>query len=698
MMRAPVTYAALAAALLLAACGNNFKSAQAPELGVVMNGEDGKSTFTFTSVAPGATSKVEVSLINKGDAALEIYDLNIGTFTKTDAGDSGEGTFALKNEVADESTLVVRVDDAKCSADGNWTFDATSRTVTFLPDGDCPVVIGTPVSVEYLAMQNPYVTLALRGKEAPTDDAPYVFAPSDENPYQSYDFDIVYTPGDTPEGGDFAVVVRSNDEDFPEKSLLISVSAPAPKVVIYPPSKVFLNPTYECQEFQVKNTGNADLVFKGVTLETTSAVFAVTDWPNAGDTVAPNGTPLTFKVCYTPKGDTREMNTVLVQTNDPLNPDAKVAVSNSPQTGAYTIDYADEAALGYMDFTGVEHGTVTKDITFYVKTKAECQAEGTECGGVVKINDLTLDPSEAGQAYTWVLRKVESEGVYTDITTSETKDQLIATQKYLTAVGAGKAVQVSVTYNADVFVSGMNGTLEFNLATPFAGSDQVSLFGGTPKGQFDLAPSSYDLHYNTTAQEAKSLSTWLYNTGNGPLTVKGIVVKGEWSDTTEDFTLDQAAQAAGFEIPPFSIVEVPVTFQYKSGDTNPAGALVITYVDDQIGDIEAQVTLNGHPDLGIAYPVAQASATGTPTAGTPLTLSGAGSTPTPGASIDQYLWYLTAKPAGSKAHLNEAIYGSDSVSFTPDVAGSYTVALIVFNTYSSTGVFSDPGFLPVTVQ
>jgi len=614
---------------------------------------------------------------------------------KTDAGDSQGALYPLKNEVADEASIVVEIDGSKCAKDGNWSYDAQLRAVRFEEAGECYPPEGTPVSVEYQAVQNPYVKLDLRGKAMPTAEAPFVIESKEVNPFKTFDFEVVYTPGDTPEGGDFSVLVLSNDDQHPEQLLTFSVSAPAPHLVIYPPSKVFLNPAYECQEFTLSNTGNADLRYIGVTLKTTSNLYQLKDWPNEGDTVAPNGTPLSFKVCYTPQGDTLEANSVLVATNDPLNPEAIVSISNSPQGGAFEVSHAD-MGLGYVDFTGLDHGTLTKDVSFYTLTKAECQAKGTSCGGPVKIVDITLSPDEAGQAYSWVLRKVISEGQYEDITSSETKDQLIQSQKFLTAVQAGKAVQLAVTYNADAFLSGMNATLTFDLSTPSAANYSLELFGGTPKGELDVAPSNTQLHYNVTGAEAKSLSTYLYNVGNGPLTVTKLEVTGKWSGTSDDFKLDDPTQANGFEMAPFSIVEVPVTFQYKSGDDKPAGRLNITYTDPQIGDVPMTVELTGNVDLGIAYPVATPVPQGTPAAGQPLTISGASSTPTPGASIGQYIWYLVEKPGTSKARLNE-ISNGPTVSFVPDVAGNYTVALQVFNVYQTTAVFSDPGFAAITV-
>ncbi len=693
-MRVLVTTAALAA-LILVGCSSPFVEEDLPELSVALAGEPGQTIFSFSAQTPGSKATAAVSLSNLGKADLEIRGLATDAFTKTDAGDSTGTLFRLKNEVADEASIVVYVDDSKCAADGNWSYDAGLRAVRFEEAGDCWPPEGTPLAVEYLAVQNPYVKLDLLGKAAPTDEAPFVIESKEVNPFKTFDFEVVYQPGDTPEGGDFAVAVRSNDDQNPEVLLTFRVSAPAPRLVVYPPSKVFLNPAYECQEFTLSNTGNADLVYEGVTLENSSNLYQLKDWPNEGEVVPPNGDPLSFKVCYTPQGATLEANSVWIATNDPLNGQAKVSISNSPQGGAYEITHAD-MGLGYVDFTGQEHGTLTKDISFYTFTKAECAAKGTSCGGPVKIVDLALTPTEAPQAYSWVLRKVIAEGQYEDITSSETKDDLILNQKFLYAVQAGKAVQLSVTYNADAFLSGLNATLRFDLSTPLAETASLELFGGTPKGEFDLAPANTQLHYNVTAAEAKSLSAYVYNTGNGPLTISKLEVTGKWTGESEDFALDNPTQAAGAELAPFGVLEIPITFQYKSGDDKPSGRLNIYYVDAQVGEVSMIVELNGNVDLGIAYPVALPEAQGTPTAGAPLTLSAANSTPTPGASIGQYIWYLVEKPAASKARLNE-ISNGPTVSFTPDLAGNYTLACQVFNVYSTTAVFSDPGFAAITV-
>jgi len=263
-------------------------------------------------------------------------------------------------------------------------------------------------------------------------------------------------------------------------------------------------------------------------------------------------------------------------------------------------------------------------------------------------------------------------------------------------VAAGKSVQIVVTYDADVFPTGMNATMSLDVSSPESSSVDLSLFGGDPQPEFDLAPANTQLHFNTTGGETKTLRAAVYNHGNGPLTVNRVEVTGKWVADSPDFKLADPTQAGGITLDPFSVLLIPVSFTNVEGVPDPAGRLNVYYDEPGIGELPMTVDLMGHPDLGVAFPVAAPQASGATGAGATVTLSGAGSTPTPGGSIYEYIWYLTSKPTNSKARLNTITSGA-TTTFLPDLSGSYEVALIVYNVVENEALFSDPATLTIAV-
>ena len=85
-------------------------------------------------------------------------------------------------------------------------------------------------------------------------------------------------------------------------------------------------------------------------------------------------------------------------------------------------------------------------------------------------------------------------------------------------------------------------------------------------------------------------------------------------------------------------------------------------------------------------------------AGDMVVLNGLGSTPGsydfPTGSYCQ--WYLTSKPAASKALLN--LEAGPTTEFHPDVAGTYEIEMLVYSSYDVNVLYSTPGVLQLTVD
>src|SRR6185312_8918217 len=96
------------------------------------------------------------------------------------------------------------------------------------------------------------------------------------------------------------------------------------------------------------------------------------------------------------------------------------------------------------------------------------------------------------------------------------------------------------------------------------------------------------------------------------------------------------------------------------------------------GTCSSGYMLNGSGDcvpateLCVSPPQASAGGDQSVVTNTTVTVSGTGST---GAAPLHYSWTLTSKPSGSTAHLSSAT--TESVTFVPDLSGSYAVRLVV---------------------
>jgi plastocyanin len=138
----------------------------------------------------------------------------------------------------------------------------------------------------------------------------------------------------------------------------------------------------------------------------------------------------------------------------------------------------------------------------------------------------------------------------------------------------------------------------------------------------------------------------------------------------------------------------PLTFQWALV-SKPAGSVAYidysnipnpTFVADKAGDYVAQLitadaTLSSLPSSVVisttsAAPTANAGTGHTVTAGTVVQLDGSGSSDPAGNTLS-YAWSLITVPVGSSAVLAGA--GTQTPTFTPDVAGDYVAQLVVNN-------------------
>jgi hypothetical protein len=213
-----------------------------------------------------------------------------------------------------------------------------------------------------------------------------------------------------------------------------------------------------------------------------------------------------------------------------------------------------------------------------------------------------------------------------------------------------------------------------------------------------IAPRSKLLNFNSeVATEVHKKTVALFNVGNAACQILDAHTEDQWAGKSQDFTIDSALKE-GFEIPPFGIVPVEITFQAKSLDMK--GFLKIKWQHPTKGAVTESLTLRGNAETNCSVPAAdpgQASYYTGYQPGQIITLNGCNSTAgSCGANIYNagYIWYLVEKPEDSGAYLNSE--GICTTSFMPDVAGDYTISLITYD--EEKFLQSEPGLVTITVE
>lgn len=433
----------------------------------------------------------------------------------------------------------------------------------------------------------------------------------------------------------------------------------------------------ERQDFHIYNDEQqATTSFRvlSIALETPSDEFRLLNLPSAGAVVLAPGDSqyedLVFTVEYQPKDDAPDTNAIIIQTDVASGGSLRVPLSTGLITGAYSLSYS---SPNKFDFTNV---------TSKEKRSVVIVSEGP---GPITVKQPKIEPAEAGDDFKMT--------AWLPATTAGGQDTAITS--WPRGVQAGKSIRIDIEYSPSNDGSDTaNGQLVIAYESPDLGSIVIDLFSGDPKSKIALAPNTGNVFVtgDRTSGATGKRHVVIYNEGNGPLEVKDIAVKANFDMEPVVYSLAQAFQP--FTVAPGGVRVVELSYNLAgvpNDDTTVSEIFQLTYLNDFTNQNEVKTLgLIAAHDHGLTSPTADpgsAASYASAVAGEAMTLVGSGSSAGGGTfGAGSHIWYLTAKPASSTARLNTQ--GAAAVSFLPDVAGSYTVELVVFAQSGDTYLYS----------
>lgn len=558
----------------------------------------------------------------------------------------------------------------------------------------------TVESIELLEGGNAYISVEWTGSVSP-ELFPVTIEPNLD--YPGVTFTLVYDPEEgIVDINNSTLVMTSNDPDFKvddwKYSISLGIKAIGPAASVNH-TAVSFNCVSGCasEEIVVDNEGTDSLTVLDVYFKNPLAEYTIPDPPNVPFEIKRQGDDgyetVGFDVRYCPQDDNfSDDNILVIETNDYTNYvggiiEIPISIGQSPAI----LEISTDSAFGYLDFTG-EGGT--HSVSIYNKAASECDElcadKGTCCGCPIQVIGAEISPSDAKDWYSVVAK--DSNGV----------DKALPY-----AVKGGGSTSFEVTYARPAGSSeDRNGKLCINYNAPIEGNrNQCFDLIASSQCEFGLAPMNQLLHFGSAdATSVKEKNVVLINSGAGACTVSKVWLTDNWdSDNVDDFALDKDGAAVleleGMELAPFSLT--PLTVQFAPITSLPSGKLHITYTDSIAGELETVVVVKGTKlNEECALPQANPGSASLYTnyeAGTTVSLNGCGSLPGTCGSVlyDQgYIWYLLDKPEGSGAYLNDET--TCNTSFVPDLAGDYTVGLVVYD--AEVFYQSDPATVTFTVE
>lgn len=441
----------------------------------------------------------------------------------------------------------------------------------------------------------------------------------------------------------------------------------------------------ESQEFRIYNDdqlATASFRILAVRLETPSQEFTLGGTPSAGTVVLEPGNggyeDVVFTVTYQPKDNLPDTNAIIIETDVGSSGTLRVPLTTGTTLGSYSLSYSHQDELDFSNVTTKETRSVL------------ISSDGP---GPITIKEPHIEPSDARRDFkltAWIPKTSEA-GQDTQITS------------WPRGLNVGKTLRLDIEYSPQTERDTANGQIIVPFENPNPGEISIDIFSGDPKSKIVLAPATGNVSVTGSAVngDTGTRKVVIYNEGNGPLEVSAAVVKADFDLPPKVWSLPAAFSALTIE--PGGVRSIEVAYDLSKISTQSgrvAEYLELTYYDDFTGQSEKKTLgLIAENSGGKANPVAslgQASDYAGATVATALTLSGSGSTAASGTiDANAYVYYLTAKPAGSYARLN-AQTGA-SATFVPDVAGSYTIELVVYAKDGDYYLFSAPATVTITV-
>lgn len=542
-----------------------------------------------------------------------------------------------------------------------------------------------------LRKKNQYVEIDFRGS-VDANSFPYTIDPTN---LAELGMAVVYTPPLGKPLDDFAdsvLLIKSNaraaDGRTSNNELRITFSmrqdVALPRVT--PISYKFQNATAakpETQEFRVYNDeqlATAPFRIMSVRLETASQEFTLQGTPSSGTQVLEPGNPgyreVVFQVTYQPKDDIPDANAILIETDVAGSGTLRVPLTTGTNLGSYSVSYSHVNELDFSNVTSVETRSV------------QITSEGP---GTLTIKQPRIEPADARADFTF--------RAFVPATTPEGTDTEIT--QWPRGLNVGRTIRLDITYQpSNDGTDTANGELLIPFENPDPGTIVLPMFSGDPKSKIVLAPATGNVSVTGVRANGDSGTRKIvvYNEGNGPLQVKAATVKAQFDLPPKVWGLQGAF--APFTVAPGGLGLIEVAYdlgEMPQSSPTVSEFIEITYFNDFTNQDETISMGLLVEDVGTkSNPVANPGTYSGVVAGQTMNLSGLGSTAATGSiQTNGYVWYLTAKPATSAARLN-AQTGA-TVPFLPDVAGTYTVELVVFAYDNQTYLFSAPASVTITV-
>lgn len=505
------------------------------------------------------------------------------------------------------------------------------------------------------------------------------------------EFNVTFTPpkdGSAPtDFSDSVLVVDSDAKDqlgqvnVPQVAVTFEMTKSSCIPEINPPNYTFTNATPTTPETQVFSIvqnpqASGPCTVTSVQLNAPSSVYQITDRPVAGTIIQPPNQldyiPAPFSVRFTPSGGNNDptVNSVLVTVNGQL---LTVPLKANSQTGSYQISYSHANKL---DFGSVSSGQECRRVLVV-----------SEGPGVLKVEEPSLEPAEAGLDF-------DDIKAYIPATSPNDPETLITS--WPRGLAKGKSIEFEVCYNAQGDPSqSQNGKLNIPIATPALGTIVVDVFAGSPKPLLDIAPTSNAVLVSASLADAETgvRHVVLYNNGNADLTVVSAVTTGKFIGTVAEVFSVTDPTDFSTPIPPGGLMVLELSYDASKvaiGQSSAGEQLDVTYVNGFTGaETTENLVLNLEDAAGATIPTADAGTYADVEAGTSVFLTSADSAPGDGTFSGPYAsWFLTGKPDGSRAELNAG--SGTPFEFRPDIAGAYTVELIVYSSFAGEVLYSAP--------
>ncbi len=529
-------------------------------------------------------------------------------------------------------------------------------------------------------------------------------------------FDVVYEPPIGAPLDDFrksVLLIKSDGRSDTGEELVpeIRITFTVPDKQCWPevsPDNVILSATPispDSFSFCVQN--NVELASSGfevtaISLENTDNEFQVEvidnlpadvfepSYPGYAD-LSPTECPgVSFEVSYKPIDYVDDDNRVVVfhSCGDPMLVDLTGILS---QSSTYEVAYQHAQAFDF-----------STEVDNLEKTRS---AQLTSLGpGAVTVKTPSIEPEEAAEFFSWTAWKPATGPDEEDVQVWAKEEAPAGAKTFPQGLTSGKGIRFDVTYSPVFETEPPNGQLVIPLNTPDPEEVRLDLFAGNPKAKLDIAPSTGSATVTTELGESHmgERHVVISNLGNGPLEVKDLVITNSVSALPADNWSLVDPPGLPFTPQPEELTVLTVAWD-TAGVTDSDGEteiLSVTYFDAFVGDdITETMALVMLPAGGGTVPVATlAASTESEAAAVGDLISITALQSEPGShelTSGSFIWYLTAKPAGSTVRLNEE--GAGEIKLVADVPGQYEVEVVLVSFGSGTFLVGEPASIVVDV-